>query len=81
MNLAHDKKLHGAAGALITLLGYFAGDVVIGFVLAIAAGLIKEIYDLAHPLTHKADVLDFVATVCGGGAVFMVIMLIKTFYL
>lgn len=76
MNLAHDKKLHFAVGFIICAVCAIAGYAHMGLVLAIAAGLIKEIYDLAHPLTHTADVMDFVATVVGGSAAYLLFIIL-----
>ena len=67
-----DKLLHLAISFALTMtLGYlllpFGLPNAIGVaaiaVLAIGAG--KEVYDKQHPLTHTADVMDFVADVIG----------------
>lgn len=71
MTIAHDKKLHFFVGFLICATGVIAGYATVGFVLSIAAGFAKEIWDWLHPKTHTADVLDFAATVLGGSAAYL----------
>ena len=77
MMIAHDKKLHFIAGAVIAgMVGYFTSPVA-GFVAAALVGLIKELYDMRHPARHTADVLDFVATVLGGMVVALILIFLE----
>lgn len=75
--ISHDKKLHFAVGAAIVLAGFALGHADMGFVLAIAAGLVRAIYDLVQPLTRKLDLLNFVATVSGGAAAYLIVLFIQ----
>ena len=77
MMIAHDKKLHFIAGAVIAgMVGYFTSPVT-GFVAAALVGLIKELYDMRNPEKHTADVLDFVATLVGGFTVTLVLIFVE----
>jgi len=58
-----DKLLHFFGGAVVALL--FGGGWP-GVAAALVVGIGKELWDLAHPKTHTADVWDAVATVLGG---------------
>lgn len=73
-----DKIAHAAAGSLIaagaTLVSYYGlkltknQSAIVGFVAAIAAGLLKEyVYDANNPSTHTVDARDAFATGMGGG--------------
>ena len=69
--LPHDKCLHFIGGqviAAITLpLGVWWS---LGIVAAMAVS--KEVYDRLHPLTDTCELLDAVATVCGGVPVWFI---------
>ena len=61
----YDKCLHFLAGQLAALLTLALGlPWSCGLVLALAVG--KEVYDFYHPAAHTCDVLDALATLCGG---------------
>lgn len=82
-NLPRDKKDHallGAAGSsvcvsvlLIFLPVLWAGG--IAAVLLACAAFGKERYDAAHPDKHTADPYDALATILGGVAVLLPILL------
>lgn len=71
-----DKENHILAGNLIavagTLLGYYGFQLnekhasIVGFGLAVVAGILKEIYDSKHAGRHTVDMNDAVATSLGG---------------
>ncbi len=73
-----DKQLHFAVGFLIAITAIaVTRSVNIGFLLALAAGVGKELYDyIANakatkaglPPPHSVELLDAVATVIGGFA-------------
>lgn len=75
--IAHDKKLHFIAGAVICLVVGLAVIPVAGFIVAAIVGMAKELYDTAHPKTHTADPIDFVATALGGAIVALVLIFIE----
>ena len=62
-----DKQLHFAAGAGIALIAGLLFSPLIGLVLASAAGLLKEIYDVFQD--EYGDNVDFWVTTFGGVAV------------
>ena len=64
--IALDKQAHALGGAVITLAAGYRLPVLAGFAICIAAGALKEWYDSYHPLTHTADLNDFLATAVGG---------------
>jgi len=63
LKIPKDKLLHFAAGIILCLIG--------GIWLAVAGGIAKEVYDYFHPEKHKAELLDFVATLAGGFLVYI----------
>jgi len=72
MNLAHDKKLHLAAGALAGVVGTMVAvnygvpfAPMWGFALAAGAGIGKEVLDRFMP-GATVDVMDAVYTAGGG---------------
>lgn len=77
MMIAHDKKLHFIAGAVICLVVGLAVCPVVGFIAAAVVGMVKELYDTAHPETHTADPIDFLATAMGGAVVALVLIFIE----
>jgi len=59
-----DWVAHAAVGAAIWAgVFFFTRDWRIALVVAALAGAVKELYDKRHPLTHTADIRDFIATV------------------
>jgi len=73
MSLAHDKRLHLAAGAVVGLVGTLVAinygmpiAPMWGFGLALASGIGKELFDRFVP-SQTVDVMDAVYT-AGGGA-------------
>ena len=72
-NIAYDKKLHLAAGFIISLSSAFIG--VFGLLAALMAGVAKEIYDYID--YGKYDPLDMEATWMGGIIGFVLVMAIK----
>jgi len=73
MNIPLDKQAHFLGGyALAISIGLFYP--LFGLVAALAAGILKELYDYYHPATHTCDVNDLVATVAGGLVAYVFIM-------
>jgi len=63
LTIPTDKCGHTIAGALIfTIMFAISGMIFASFVVVAIAAAGKEIYDKFHPLSHTADVWDFVAT-------------------
>lgn len=87
MSLAHDKKLHLAAGAVVAWGAYMLAQpgLVLEPLLAVlhvergalaalaagAAGLAKEVFDALNPKQHTVDPMDAVATFAPGLLVFI----------
>ena len=67
MNIPTDKLLHFIVGVLIYAVGHFVGHA-IGMALVVLAAVGKEIYDFYHRDVHTPDVMDALATICGGVA-------------
>lgn len=76
-NIPHDKLLHLFAGYVIAhivnnlycaifTLSY--GGAIAGFVVALAIGIAKEIYDSKHRETETPEVADAAYTIGGGFA-------------
>lgn len=77
-NIPHDKLLHLFAGyviahivnnvycAIFTSSSY--GGAIAGFVVALAIGIAKEIYDSKHRETETPEVADAAYTIGGGFA-------------
>jgi hypothetical protein len=65
-----DKILHVLVGMIL------AANPVLepgpAFATAVAAGVLKEIYDKKHPAKHSSDPRDALATVLGAGIVFTI---------
>lgn len=63
-NIGYDKYLHFIAGLLITQIGAaLLGSIIIGFIIAVVVGIIKEIMD--KYLGGDCNVYDFLATAIG----------------
>lgn len=61
-----DKKLHIYAGILISFIGAcLFNSALLGFLLAFAAGVLKEVYDKVSG-TGTVEGLDCLATMAGG---------------
>ena len=65
MSLPIDKLLHFIVGVLIYAAMHFIG---IGMWAVVIAAVGKEIYDFYHRDVHTPDVMDALATICGGVA-------------
>jgi hypothetical protein len=64
--IQEDKIKHFLAGAGIVFISKLFGfSLGIGLLIAIAAGVFKEIWDYYHPETNTAESADTVATVFG----------------
>lgn len=83
-SIPSDKLLHFIAGVIISQLVcaiYAAishpsyGGCLIGFLVALAAGIAKELYDEFHKETETPEFMDFIYT-CAGGLVSSLISLI-----
>ena len=73
--IAHDKKLHFAAGTLISLAVFaVTEDIGISFAAGLIAGIAKEIYD---KLSQKGtpEFADFIATALGAGFACLLIIM------
>jgi VanZ family protein len=79
VDIAPDKKLHIAAGALVGIVAVAVlrfrfpnlpaySLVCLGTLCAAIVGTAKEVYDHFHPATHTADIYDMLATTLGGVA-------------
>lgn len=66
-----DKQLHFAAGAGIALVAGLLLSPLVGFALAAATGLLKEIYDSLQD--EVADTVDFWVTTFGGFVVSLIL--------
>ena len=63
-----DKTAHFLAGsAIASTVALYSGDAVLGFCAGLAAGMAKEVYDLAGFGTP--DAADLLATVAGAAVV------------
>lgn len=61
-----DKTQHAAISALIgSVAGAAVKDKASAFALAIAPGVVKELYDAQHPKTHTASWKDLAADAVG----------------
>lgn len=70
-----DKILHFMAGALFSMIsGYLSKMPFLGLLVAILAGLAKEIYDIKH---GTPEWKDFVATGLGGLAVAIILKVVS----
>jgi hypothetical protein len=71
-----DKQLHalGCFGLTIVLSTVMPLSCAVQAVILIGIG--KEVYDLQHPLSHTADVMDILADVIGiyAGAAFVLLI-------
>lgn len=76
-NIPHDKLLHLFAGYIISHIinnVYCAiftpsyGGAIAGFIVALAIGIAKEIYDSKHRETETPEIADVAYTICGGFA-------------
>lgn len=79
-----DKKLHFIAGALIMFISMLIinlfnvhfkvnVDYRLGLFLVLAAAILKEFYDSFHPKKHSVEFLDFLFTIFGGLAIYLLI--------
>lgn len=60
-----DKKLHFICGFIICfIIGLYNAQ--LGLVACAAAGAGKEMFDFLHPEKHSVELMDFIATCCGG---------------
>jgi hypothetical protein len=60
-----DKLKHAMVGFIIVTLFVAMGHGRMGLVIAILAGVAKEIYDYFHPQNHTCDGLDILSTITG----------------
>ena len=75
MKIAPDKKLHLLAGLIVALVVLFVtGSGQLACVAAIAAGALKELYDLANRDRHTPDIWDFAATALPGVVVLLAVV-------
>lgn len=62
-----DKLLRFLTGAILSFtVSTATGNTETGVRVTTAIGIQKEMYDYNHPREHSAEVLDSVATTCGG---------------
>jgi len=71
-NIPYDKLLHFIAGLVISAIFYIDLKMVPCIVPAIAAGVIKEFFDMWT--TDQADWKDLVATVAGGALIQLLVI-------
>ena len=76
-NIPHDKLLHLFVGYVISHIinnvycAIFTTSyrgAIAGFVVALAIGIAKEIYDSKHRETETPEIVDVAYTICGGFA-------------
>ena len=69
----HDKLMHMIAGFIISLLtGWLTHNVLIGFTVALVAGVVKEVYDY---FGHGTSELNDIIATAQGGAIGLIILI------
>lgn len=79
-----DLLKHFIAGAGITLLFFGliqmklkpALSLILAAILALAAGILKEVYDARHPETHTAELVDIIFVILGVACVAACLLLV-----
>ena len=65
-NIPVDKRNHFIVGAMTSGIVFkFTGDKNLSCTAAMAAGIMKELYDAQHKQKHNVEVADAVATMLG----------------
>lgn len=71
--MAGDKLLHALGCYALTLTLALVWPLPYAALAVLAGGALKEAYDYRRPLTHTADMMDFVADIIGLAAACLVL--------
>lgn len=77
VNTNYDKAFHFCGGYILSTI--FPIPIIYGLILAVIAGIGKEIYDKYH-VNHTSENLDMYFTVLGGLFGFVALLLKKVIY-